>query len=293
MVDDNEQSAFIRAILAAPDDDAPKLIYADWLEEQGRIPDAESMRIGLRIASDNGIGLQMCWCPPGTFGSLYPMMHRRRKAPEKLDRGIWLGKFPVTQRQYEEITGENPSFFASTGEGRGYVEGLDTTRFPVEQVSLHDASNFCWELTSRVRKSARLSSRWLFCLPTISRWGYAYQAGTTTDTLRGARPDSHQANFNGSHPLNGGDIGPYLGRTSAVGTYPANPWGFHDLIGNVWEWCIGGRVPKELPMAHRLGGSWANEGGNFLERVPMGLAAQTRNNAQGFRVALFEQRKSR
>jgi len=82
-----------------------------------------------------------------------------------------------------------------------------------------------------------LPEGWVYTLPTEAQWEYACRAGTTTATAFGDSLSSKQANFNGDYPYGGASKGPNLGRTTDVGSYPANAWGFHDMHGNVWEWC--------------------------------------------------------
>jgi formylglycine-generating enzyme required for sulfatase activity len=80
-------------------------------------------------------------------------------------------------------------------------------------------------------------------LPTEAEWEYADRAGTTTAFYLGSGLHSGQANFNGPYEYDAsvGTInnpsGIYLGITTPVGSYAANPWGLYDMIGNVWEWC--------------------------------------------------------
>lgn len=296
---DDEQSAFIRAIIAAPDDDTPKLIYADWLEERGEAAEAESMRAGVRAGRENEAGLELCWCPPGSF-FVGDRSDPAGGPPQfrVMWEGFWMGKFPVTQAEYEAIAGKNPSYFAATGAGADRVSGLDTSRFPVDGVSLLDALAFCGALTDRERKEGRLAPHRYYALPSREQWEYACRAGTTTATPYGDRLDSRQANFHGGHPLNGAEPGPFLGRTTEVGSYPGNPWGFHDFIGNVWEWCAdfdpdrlrpGAPPPRGVGVGEcRSGGSWGNAGSACQIHHSSANFPDSRTNAQGFRVVLIE-----
>jgi len=75
-------------------------------------------------------------------------------------------------------------------------------------------------------------------LPTEAEWEFACRAGTTTHFNSGDCLDSGtEANYNGDFPFTGCPSGPYLGRTTDVGSYPANQWGLFDIHGNVFEWC--------------------------------------------------------
>src|SRR4030095_12322226 len=99
-----------------------------------------------------------------------------------------------------------------------------------------EAEDFCKKLTDRAHTSGELPANWEFRLPTEAQWEYACRAGTTTATSFGDKLSSTQANFQGK-PYNGADPAPSLKRTTTVGSYPANPWGLHDMHGNVFEWC--------------------------------------------------------
>jgi sulfatase modifying factor 1 len=109
--------------------------------------------------------------------------------------------------------------------------GSDPSKFkgadrPVESVSWDDVTSFCRKLTEMERRAGRLPAGMAYQLPTEAQWEYACRAGTTTAFSFGESLTFRQANIRG---------GP--GETTPVGTYPANPWGFHDMHGNVWEWC--------------------------------------------------------
>jgi formylglycine-generating enzyme required for sulfatase activity len=222
--------------------------------------------------------------PPGER-ERYDNEHQK---PVSLSRGFWMGKFEVTQDQYEKVMGQNPSFFK------------DKPNNPVEQVSWPDAVWFCKRFTEQERRAGRLPAGWEYRLPTEAQWEYACRAGTTTATAFGNSLSSRQANFDGKYPYNGAEKGPYLERTEAVGRYPANAWSLHDMHDNVWEWCRdgyrdklpGGADPFVAPegAASRVlrGGSWGSHGRGCRSAVRGGSTPEGRDRSGGFRVAAVQ-----
>ncbi|MBI4584383.1 MAG: formylglycine-generating enzyme family protein [Planctomycetes bacterium] len=137
-----------------------------------------------------------------------------------------MGKYEVTQGQWKRVIGKFPGQFTA-GEGDD---------FPVYTIDFSKAEEFCRKLTETAQASGELPKEWEFRLPTEAQWEYACRAGTTTATSFGNKLSSRQANFQGK-PYNGAEEGPSLKRAARVGSYPANPWGLHDMHGNVFEWC--------------------------------------------------------
>lgn len=115
----------------------------------------------------------------------------------------------------------------------------------------------------------------------------------------GASLSSTEANFNGKYPYGGALEGPYLERTTAVGSYKPNPFGLFDMHGNVWEWCADWFDKNYYKQAHRQdpqgpkngssrvlrGGSWDFYGLFCRSAFRVGHAPDDRNNFGGFRVA--------
>ena len=199
-----------------------------------------------------------------------------------LTKDYWLGKFPVTQEQYQAITKRNPSYFKGA------------TR-PVETVNWNDAKGYCDLLNNTFR--GKLPAGYAFTLPTEAQWEYACRAGTTTPFNFGAALNGDKANCNGNYPYGMGK-GKYVQATTEVGKYGANAWGLYDMHGNVWEWCNDwygayptGAVsdpPGASSGSYRVlrGGSWFNfawccRSANRVDGVPA-----VRNISRGFRVAL-------
>jgi formylglycine-generating enzyme required for sulfatase activity/outer membrane protein assembly factor BamB len=165
-----------------------------------------------------------------------PEAHADEKPQHRVrtTRPFYLGVYEVTQREYERVMGSNPSFFSAAGPGKDRVAGLDTSWFPVEQVTWHQAVAFCRRLSELPQEK---QARHVYRLPTEAEWEYACRSGTTTPFPFGHALSSPQANFNGNYPSADAAKGPFLARTTRVGSYPANAWGLHDMVGNVWEWC--------------------------------------------------------
>ncbi|MBP8130670.1 MAG: SUMF1/EgtB/PvdO family nonheme iron enzyme [Candidatus Hydrogenedentes bacterium] len=170
-----------------------------------------------------GVTLELVWIPPGTFTMGSPESEAGRDNDETqhqvtLSKGFWLGKYEVTQGQWERVMGSNPSTF----------EG--DPRLPVETVSWEDCQEFLDKLNGRVSGGG-------FRLPTEAQWEYACRAGTATPFHFGQTISTEQANYDGNYTYGNGREGVYRERTVVVGSFPSNAWGLHDMHGNIWEWC--------------------------------------------------------
>ena len=237
--------------------------------------------------------LAMVKIEPGTFLMGSPGSEAGRSNDEgpqtrvTISKGFWMGKYEVTQGQYETVMGNNPTTF----------EG--GANLPVESVSWLDASNFCAKLTERERQAGRLPTGYVYRLPTEAEWEYACRAGTTTATAYGDSLSPSQANFDGKNPYGGAATGASLGRTTKVGSYAPNAWGLYDMHGNVWEWCLdwysgslpGGSVtdPKGATTgSDRVfrGGGWNGIGARCRSAFRINLWPGSRLSGIGFRTVL-------
>jgi len=170
------------------------------------------------------------WIVPGTFMMGSPSNELARLAdevqhPVTIRQGFWMGKTEVTQVEYWTVMSNNPSQFT------------DYTNLPVEQVTWHDATNYCGKLTEKERSAGSLPTGYAYRLPTEAEWEYCCRAGTTAATAFGNGLSSTQANFNGTNSYGGAALGPNLAKTAEVASYAPNAWGLYDLHGNVGEWC--------------------------------------------------------
>ncbi len=149
--------------------------------------------------------------------------------PVRITRPCYLGVYEVTQAEYREVMGSNPSDFSPTGKLKDNVAQLDADRLPVENVSFEDAQAFCARLSRIEGKKYRL--------PTAAYGEYACRAGTTGPFSFGASCDGSEANCDGNKPYGTTTGAPSLVRPTTVGSYRANAFGLYDMHGNVAEWC--------------------------------------------------------
>ncbi|MES4792485.1 MAG: formylglycine-generating enzyme family protein [Chloroflexota bacterium] len=255
---------------------------------------------GRRAGQERTIaGIRFCWCPPGGFLMGSPPEEPERRPGEDqvevtLTRGFWMDKYEVTQRPWKRTVGELPApLTAGAGDD-----------FPVYSVNFAEAEEFCRKLTELAHRSRQLPPDWEFWLPTEAQWEYACRAGTTSATPFGNQLSNREASFQGK-PYNGAEEGPSLKRTAKVGSYPANPWGLHDMLGNVYEWCrdwyharLPGGVEPDLHDAKataernrdgtysrvRRGGCWADEGWPCRSAFRLRFEPERRADHIGFRI---------
>ena len=242
----------------------------------------------------NGESMNLAWCPPTSakgFNMGSPDGEAGRQTDEArhvvhLTNAFWLGLTEVTQHEWAAVMGANPA----TDKGLWK---------PVEQVSWEEAMMFCRRLTDRERLRGMLPSGWEYTLPTEAQWEYACRAETETAWSfgddRSVLVPSEEAGTNyGNFDAWGQSE---RGTANALKSRP-NQWGFHDMNGNVSEWCRdwyepdfyqeGQRDPTGPPAgSFRVfrGGSWSDPPELCRSATRLNGDPEARNSRLGFRVA--------
>ena len=186
--------------------------------------------------ADGTPSLTMLWMPPGRFWLGSPEdepVRRYDEGPQHLVQlqGFFLAQTPITQAQWRQVAQWRPTKGEGTWNQKlnpnpSHFEG---DQRPVEQVSWEDARVFCRRLSQRTGRR--------YTLPSEAQWEYACRAGTTTPFHFGSTISTKLANYNGNEVYGDGAKGDVRQQTTDVASFPANPWGLHDMHGNVWEWC--------------------------------------------------------
>jgi formylglycine-generating enzyme required for sulfatase activity len=165
--------------------------------------------------------MELVAIPAGTFQMGSPAGEKERNEEERMhevriSKPFYMGKYPVTQEQYEAVTGLNPSRFKNS-------------KNPVEQIYHKDAQAFCEKVNDLPLVKSKLPAGYSVQLPTEAQWEYACRAGTKTSYYSG---DSDK------------DLGDYAwfkensdNRAHPVGEKKPNAWGLYDMNGNVYCWC--------------------------------------------------------
>lgn len=206
-------------------------------------PNEEMVKIKVETMSvllGDGVEMEFVLIPAGYLDLKATGEDTDNKPTQRItiSKSFYMGRFEVTQEQYETIMGVNPAHFTDDPNDPNH------SNRPVETVSWYDADAFCRKL------SAKLNLK--FRLPTEAEWEYACRAGTTTMYYWGDDFDSRYA-----HTIQDRSSGP-----DNVGSRKQNDWGLYDMSGNVWEWCKDRYIdPDTLSRGDfRIlrGGSWGN-----------------------------------
>jgi formylglycine-generating enzyme required for sulfatase activity len=240
-----------------------------------------------------GVRMKFSWIPPGK-ATLGAPEFEKKKCPrdevehEYTSKGYWLGKCAVTQAEWQAMMGDNPSWFSKDGGGKEKVAGLETGRFPVEQVSWQDCARFLGKLNDRGGAANGFGKRGGFVLPHEYEWEYACRGGLGNRLAFyfGGALNGKQANCCGTVPFGTETKGPHMERTTAVGAYEnvaPHPWGLCDMHGNVWQWCENWGDHDRAYRACR-GGCWDGIPWDCRAAFRYGQEPALRHRYFGFRV---------
>ena len=227
----------------------------------------------------NGIKLEMVLIPAGEFLMGSPDSDNNAQGDEKpqhrvrITNPFYLGKYPVTQEQWQAVMGNNPSHFKGP-------------QNPVEQVSWKDCQRFLAEINTKIGTGGGK-----FQLPSEAQWEYACRAGSAGRYCFG-----DQESALGEFAWHKGNSG---SKTHTVGEKNPNAWGLYDVHGNVWEWCQDwydagyyAKSPTDDPIGHATGshrvargGSWFHSAGFCWSAVRYSYKPEDRGFILGLRVA--------
>ncbi len=247
-----------------------------------------ALRLNYRTTSE----IELVYIPPGTFmmgaapGEFGSISDEGPARKITIREGFLMGKYEVTQQEYERVTKINPSGFRNC------------PRCPVEQLSWNDAKEFVRLLNNR-------KDGFKYRLPSEAEWEYAARAGTTTTFAFGDTLNSAQANFDGNNPYGKTTKGRFLEKTTPVGSFQPNAFGLFDMHGNVWEWVEDVYTSNYTGLSNNdsanttvgdtnyravRGGSWIGIGGNCRSANRGKISANNQLNDLGFRVVAIANR---
>lgn len=239
----------------------------------------------LTLELGNGVTMKLTLIPAGKFMMSSPkdeMGRGEEEGPQHevtISRPFYMGVYDVTQAQYEQVMGANPSRFKSSGN-------------PVETVSWLEAVAFCEKLSRQTGRTVALA--------TEAQWEFACRAGTATPFNTGATLAADQANYDATYVYGSGVKGEFRQKTTPAGSFKPNAFGMFDMHGNVWQWCadwydkayyagsaaVDPKGPETGNLRVLRGGCWHVYPGDCRSAYRFGLQPEIRADRAGFRVVV-------
>ena len=217
-----------------------------------------------KVNLGNGVSLDLILIPAGKFMMGSPASEKGYRPDEKqhevtLTKSYYIGKYEVTQEQWEAVMGVNPS---------KWTKGA---KFPVTNVSWEDCQEFIKKLNAMTNSGYRL--------PTEAEWEYSCRAGTSMAYSFGDSLTTSDANIDGDS-------------IKAVGTCKSNALGLHDMHGNVWELCEDWRADYPAgvvtdPKGPSTGPGRVLRGGSFRDVGSLARSSYRNYVAPTYRYADF------
>ena len=247
----------------------------------------------------NSLGMKFNLVTPGEFLMGSPETEVRRFADETLrkvtlTRRFYMSVFLTTQAEWRAVTGENPSKHSLN------------KRAPVDSVNWYDCAGFIEKLNADEylhEITNYLGDHWRYAFPTEAQWEYCCRANTRTPYYFGTSVKGAE----GLCALQTGESGKSksdrIGRvstTTEVGQFPANPWGFYDMFGNLCEWTFDYYSDYdstklidpvcEVVSAEKVarGGSWNSPPENCRSASRFNFLSTYRGSNCGLRIAIVE-----
>ena len=241
------------------DDLSPKSIFEPLKVNNSKLPDTK-------------IIIEMALVPAGKFKMGSPASEKGRSDGETqhevtITKPFYMGKYEVTQEQWESVMGNNPS-------------SIKGTKLPVTDIYWHDCQEFIQQLNAKTDGGYRL--------PTETEWEYACRAGASTAYSFGAKIRLKDSNY--------ADL--KIGKPLPVGSFKPNTFGLYDMHGNVWEWCEDwfGYYPSGAvtdPKGPAIGKARVLRGGSFKDKGLEVRSSSRINNSQFSRASNFGFRLAR